>query len=318
MKHMKFVMIMIATMSLSCFFSEGHSRVVEYVSYSCDNSKFISFSGSVVFVWGKDGSFLRNIKFKDYISSVSSNDNLTELIVALDNGKIIVYDVEDLLIINSFDSNSGRISKIIFYSNTIIASSWDGKIRKWNKNGTLIDIYDSKDPVYCFAICDKYYVIGNKNGSVKLFDHINKKSKTLYLHNNEVNDVFISKSSNYIVTCSIDGRIIIYNVKDKKMIVAESGTSATSIVISGDEKLIVSGSWDNTIKIWDISGKLLKSFTAHSEAVTTLDMSSDDKYILSGSYDKDIKIWSINGELIKTIGLSKMTKNFISEMWNID
>ena len=110
-------------MPLSCIFSEGHSRIVEYVHYSYDNSKFVSFSGTAVFIWKKDGTFLRDIEFADYVSSISSNDDLTELIVALNNGQIVVYDVENSLITNSFYSNSDKISQVVLHNNTIVASS---------------------------------------------------------------------------------------------------------------------------------------------------------------------------------------------------
>ena len=309
---------MIGIAPLSCVISEGHSRVVEYVRYSYDNSKFVSFSGSAVFIWKKDGTFLRDMQFADYVSSISSNDDLTELIVALNNGQIVVYDVENSLITNSFYSNSDKISQVVLHNNTIVASSWDGKIRKWDRNGVLIDVYDTEDPIYCLSVCDKYYVIGNENGNVKIFNPIKKRIKTLYSHNDEVNDVFISKSCNHFVSGSIDGRIILYCINDEKKVIIECGAGVTSVVISEDEKTIVSGSWDDTIKIWDISGKLIKSFNAHSEAVTTVDLSSDGKNIISGSYDKDIKIWSIRGELIRTIGLSKIIKYFNRKMWNID
>ena len=72
----------------------------------------------------------------------------------------------------------------------------------------MIDVYDTEDPIYCLSVCDKYYVIGNENGNVKIFNSIKKRIKTLYSHNDEVNDVFISKSCNHFVSGSIDGRIV--------------------------------------------------------------------------------------------------------------
>ncbi|OCL95758.1 caspase family protein [Aliarcobacter thereius] len=78
--------------------------------------------------------------------------------------------------------------------------------------------------------------------------------------------------------------------------------SVYSVVISSDNRYIVSGSRDNTVKLWDVnSGKLLKTFYGHSESVESVAISRDNKYIVSGSGDYTIKLWDVNsGKLLKT------------------
>ena len=67
--------------------------------------------------------------------------------------------------------------------------------------------------------------------------------------------------------------------------------------------LLVSGSRDTTIKIWDLtSGTLLNTLIGHSGAVWSVILSSDDSKIISGSYDKTIKIWDVkSGTLLNTL-----------------
>ena len=76
-----------------------------------------------------------------------------------------------------------------------------------------------------------------------------------------------------------------------------------SVAISQDGKYIVSGSGDNTIKIWDrSSGKLLKTLKGHKSYVHSVAISQDGKYIVSGSGDNTIKIWDrSSGKLLKTL-----------------
>ena len=87
---------------------------------------------------------------------------------------------------------------------------------------------------------------------------------------------------------------------DLSLTVTLSGHTATveSIAISPDSKTIVSGSFDNTIKTWDLvnGGTALKNFTGHSGWVNSVAISPDNKYILSGSFDQTIKKWDlVNG-----------------------
>ena len=64
---------------------------------------------------------------------------------------------------------------------------------------------------------------------------------------------------------------------------------------------IISGSWDKTIKIWDINtGECLKTLEGHTDNVNSVFVK--DNLIISSSNDKTIKIWDINtGDCINTL-----------------
>ena len=66
---------------------------------------------------------------------------------------------------------------------------------------------------------------------------------------------------------------------------------------------IVSGSVDNTIKIWDAwSGQLINTLTGHNNSVWCVVFSLDNSKIVSGSSDRTIRIWdAYSGQLINTL-----------------
>ncbi|RUS24858.1 pyridoxal phosphate-dependent transferase [Jimgerdemannia flammicorona] len=68
-----------------------------------------------------------------------------------------------------------------------------------------------------------------------------------------------------------------------------------------DESKIVSGSRDNTIKIWDITtGRCLRTLSKHAASVLCLQY--DDRYIVSGSSDNTMIQWDLaTGEVIRTL-----------------
>jgi len=64
----------------------------------------------------------------------------------------------------------------------------------------------------------------------------------------------------------------------------------------------LSGSFDNTLKLWDVNtGSLVRSFAGHTDYVTSVAFSPDGQWALSGSNDNTLKLWEVNtGSLVRS------------------
>jgi len=66
----------------------------------------------------------------------------------------------------------------------------------------------------------------------------------------------------------------------------------TSVSHSPDGSQIASGSWDNTVRVWDArSGAELAALRGHEGWVTSVSYSPDGARIASGSDDKTVRVW---------------------------
>ena len=75
------------------------------------------------------------------------------------------------------------------------------------------------------------------------------------------------------------------------------------VVISSDGQFAISGSWDGSLRLWDLTtGTTTKRFVGHSKDVLSVAFSFDNRQIVSGSRDKTIKLWNTLGECKYTIG----------------
>mmetsp|Transcript_26346 Transcript_26346/g.39489 ORF Transcript_26346/g.39489 Transcript_26346/m.39489 type:complete len:546 (-) Transcript_26346:86-1723(-) len=76
-----------------------------------------------------------------------------------------------------------------------------------------------------------------------------------------------------------------------------------SVAFSPQGNLLVSGSFDETVKLWDVrSGECVATLPAHSDPVTGVDFNRDGTCIVSSSHDGLIRIWDVStGECLKTI-----------------
>src|SRR6266498_1842040 len=88
-------------------------------------------------------------------------------------------------------------------------------------------------------------------------------------------------------------------------LVVQTGHSnnVSSVAFSPDGKTLASGSWDNTIKLWEVAtGHELRALTGHSSYVTSVAFSPNGKILASGSWDKTIRFWNVvNGDELRLL-----------------
>lgn len=67
-----------------------------------------------------------------------------------------------------------------------------------------------------------------------------------------------------------------------------------TVALSPDRQMVLSGSWDNTLKLWDMAtGREIRTFRGHSSWISAAAFSPDGHAILSGSGDGTLKLWDI-------------------------
>jgi WD40 repeat protein len=99
---------------------------------------------------------------------------------------------------------------------------------------------------------------------------------------------------------SFDATIRLWSLPDGILLKTLAGHSdhVSSLAISPDGKLLVSGSRDKTVKIWSLPrGTLVKTIP---EYVHWLAISLDGKLLVSGGWDRTIKVWSLPRGVLRT------------------
>ncbi|KAI5956858.1 SWD3 [Candida jiufengensis] len=147
---------------------------------------------------------------------------------------------------------------------------------------------------------------------IKIYDFQTQELVTeLIGHSKGISDIKFSPiNSQIIASCSDDLTIRIWHINKNSSkcikIFKKHTFHITTIQFNNKGNLLISGSADETITIWDIiSGKILTTLAAHSDPISSLCLTPDNSIIISASYDGLIRLFDLESfQCLKTLTTS--------------
>ena len=136
-------------------------------------------------------------------------------------------------------------------------------------------------------------------------DHLELKGE-LKGHNGWVTSIATTlQAPDLLLSASRDRSIIVWNLtrEEDKYGSAQRRLTGHShfvqdVAISSDGQFALSGSWDGTLRLWDLNtGQTTRRFIGHHKDVLSVAFSADNRQIVSGSRDKSINLWNTLGQL---------------------
>ena len=81
------------------------------------------------------------------------------------------------------------------------------------------------------------------------------------------------------------------------------GNLVTSVCFSPDGRWLASGSYDGTVRLWDVeTGACVRTLQGHGDFVTSVCFSPDGRMVASGSADETVRLWDVEtGACIRTL-----------------
>jgi len=132
-----------------------------------------------------------------------------------------------------------------------------------------------------------------------------KPYQTMRGHTNLVNGVAYLADRQWIITCSDDGSLRLWEQDSGAQIGNdwrddEDEVGVFTIALSPNGKTVASGSRNGTVKLWDIETRnVIAKWTGHSDVIQSVCWSADGGRVASGSSDGTARVWDVeSGEVV--------------------
>jgi F-box and WD-40 domain protein CDC4 len=242
------------------------------------------------------------------VTSLSFDED--KIVSGSDDQTIHIYDLKKGELRMKLTGHEGGVWALNYLENTLVSGSTDRTVRVWDmESGKCTHVFDGHtSTVRCLLIIKPVIessvglspstpliVTGSRDTTLRVWKLPNPQSDPEWFANgnNHANPYL-----KHVLT----------------------GHTNSVRAIAGQGKVLVSGSYDCSVRVWDLlTGECSHVFVGHSQKVYSVDYSHELKRAVSGSLDSTVRIWctQTGSQLFKLeghsalVGLLELTPNYL-------
>ncbi|KAF2715120.1 F-box/WD repeat-containing protein pof1 [Pleomassaria siparia CBS 279.74] len=215
------------------------------------------------------------------------------IVVALDNAKIHVFDVDGFHQ-KTLQGHVMGVWAMVPWGDLLVSGGCDRDVRVWNlaTGYPQFTLRGHTSTVRCLKMSDANTAIsGSRDTTLRIWD-LKKGICKHVLIGHQASVRCLEIHGDIVVSGSYDTTAKIWSISEGKCLRTLTGHFSQIYAIAFDGKKIATGSLDTSVRIWDpTDGKCLAVLQGHTSLVGQLQMR--DNILVTGGSDGSVRVWSL-------------------------
>lgn len=214
-----------------------------------------------------------------------------KIVSGADDSRINIYDTRTGKKKMTLEGHEGGVWALQYVDNTLVTGSTDRRVRVWDmETGKCTHIFTGHtSTIRCLLITKditpihntKLIITGSRDSTLRVWTLPDIRDKHGYYHGNSSSN---SEENPYFIHSLVGHR-----------------QSVRAIAHHGN--IVVSGSYDNTVRSWDLSkGRMMHLMEGHTQKVYSVVIDATRNQCMSGSMDSTVRVWDLKtGDCLKRL-----------------
>ena len=261
-------------------------------------------------------------------------DTMTDCLALIGRERVVVWESgsESFKLDIRNEAASVNCVSLSLEGNNLVTGSHSGIINLWNIRASLCvaTFIEHKSVVSSVKHLQSgnVFVSAGYDGTVRAYDTVRLRSFRVFTSpfDSRFNEVAIDESGEIVCASAIDScQILLWSFKSAQLLDVLSGHTGVISSLRFSTGFIVSGSWDNTVRVWDMERSEHNcQLLPHTREVLAVAVAPGKRQLVAAVMGQQLLIWNFqNNQTLgsadysrDTLGDRGVSANFVSLQYN--